>query len=398
MNLEKSDSFGAERGFGLAIALMAAGLMLTAVGCSSDAPAAGSCSSHSDCEVGKVCGADDKCVVESNCEFCEGVDELVCIETEDDGSVCSKPECQSNEDCSTLGEKCIQGVCKEEECSTNEDCPEGEICNSFGTCAMQGDVGTPADTGSSDAGMSDIDDSDDTEGDGGTEPDTADDRDAGSCDEVQECPANPDSDAEYWSSEFCSCVECRNDSQCSGDKECRDGSCGAACTQSCSGTGGDNSCPGDKPYCISECCVECIGAMDCPDGELCVDDQCTPSDNEGDCTEGDCPTGYTCNSESGKCEQEGSNQGCSQSDPSCPEGETCNVQNGTCEPVSGGQDCGSCNAGCTCPGQGTCDPNFFQCTNCELTITGESKGCPDGQTCVPANALDPGLPAVCMSL
>lgn len=392
MSSQKASSF-LDR-FAFLGGLVAVVSLVGGVGCSSDQPGQKSCASHSDCEVGQVCGADESCVVEANCEFCEGSDELVCLETDEhpDG-VCSTPECETAADCETAGEICTQdGRCAEAECADDSDCPDGEICNVVDQCAPASDTGVPEDAGLEDVGGDDAgpapDDggptADGTGGDSGG--------DGGSCMEggPEDC-----SSEEHWSSDLCTCVECLDDEHCEGDKECRDGSCRVACTQSCQGSGGDNNCPEDKPYCIAECCVECIGSTDCPDGQLCVDDECTESETDGDCSEGECPTGYACNTDSGQCEPEQSGEECSQSDPSCPSGETCNFQSNQCEPVQGGQNCGGCNSGCTCPGSSTCDTQLFMCTGCEYSITGSS-GCPSGQTCFPASFFSTDLPNVCM--
>jgi len=355
-------------------AVCVACLAMGVVSCNNDTAGAKSCSKHSDCDVGYACGKDGSCV-QTACddvpgEGC-GEEDLVCIETDDfPQGVCSKPECETASDCDDPGAVCADGVCQQEECSSEADCDAGERCNAFGQCTPSGtDTGTTTDAG--------------VDGDGGSVDGGSDTGDVTyECDEEpKNCPTSANPDADKWSERYCACVECTGDSDCENDgEECRAGTCQPECTQECDSASGGESCSGDKPFCIADCCVECVGKMDCDEEKLCVDGQCQEGGGSGDCSDGDCPEGYSCNSDTGKCEEGSSGQQCSQNDPTCPEGEFCNTDTGKCEAVSGGDDCGGCNAGCTCPGSMSCDQQLLTCTGCNPF----RQNCPGAnQICLP---------------
>jgi Cys-rich repeat protein len=170
------------------------------------------------------------------------------------------------------------------------------------------------------------------------------------------------------------------------------------------GNGGDNNCtPHDSTACAEGVTywVDSCGAYEE------VKEMCGCGCNAGgtdceDCTDlpcqsnSDCPTGWTCNLGTNKCEQ----QGCS-SDLDCPAGFFCNASNvcerETCVPNCTGKCCGDNGCGGTCPnacvpgevcdlGTCTCKPDV-QCTSnadcpsgyyCDLTIN----ECVE-ETCVP---------------
>ena len=397
-------------------------VLIGAIGCgNNDTPGQKACSNHSECDLGSVCGSEGTCV-ETKCSFCASDDELICYETEaNPQGTCSKPECSANSECPEPGESCIDGQCQGNECSSDDDCPGDEVCGAFGACTeggttggtgdAGGDAGIDGGSGSGTGGDSGIDDGGgmpdggsgttggDTGGDpcGGCPSGKACNPNTGMCEDSncgmpKDCSNKPQ--ANIWSDLYCACVECKGDSDCSGDNVCRGGTCAPPCGTKC--TGGDSSkCGTDKPYCISECCVECIGTMDCEGDKVCVDGTCSKGATNN-CTSGSCPTGYSCNSSTGKCEQQTSGMSCSSQDPtSCPQGEFCDPQTQMCTNPTGGMggQCGLCGNNCSCPGKLTCQQ--FICTGCSQQLFGGDPDykCPSGQTCLPLGSLmgpDPG--------
>lgn len=346
------------------------------VGCSNDAPGQTGCDAHTDCELGYACSEEGECL-QTSCDNCPNSDELICYKTEErPEGTCSAPECEEAADCDEPGAICEEGVCKPG-CSSNSDCGDGERCNAFGVCVEGG--GADSDTGLTDVGDTGTTDAsgDDVTVDG--ESADGDTSDVAGCSEVKSCPRPGNEDADKWSSDFCACVECHGESDCSDGEECRGGICRPVCAQEdqCSGSG---ECSGSNPYCISDCCVECVGAMDCSDNDVCVDGSCTEGPDDCTADPSQCPENYSCNSDTGKCEKDSSGEECSEENP-CPSGEYCNQETNECETPSGGGDCGRCESGCTCPGQSTC--NDFACVGCEVNLLDPSKDCPEGQVCLP---------------
>lgn len=392
------------------VGLLALVGMTFVAGCGPDETAQKVCESHGDCETGKICSDNNECEAVP-CSFCEDMDELICYEPSGEGeATCSAPECEKDADCTEPGETCEGGQCTSEvECSSNSDCEGAQICNLDGECEA------PTDAGSPDAGT-DEDVGGDVGTDTSTEDDTGMETDAGGgdaggcgncdsdevcdeatgqctspdCNETKDCSQKPD--ANIWDSDLCACVECEESSDCSDGQACRGGICQTPCPdeQKCgSNNGGADSCGGDRPFCVSECCVECVGSSDCSDGKVCVDSQC--QEEPDDCLAGgSCSPDQKCEDTDGDGEGEcveggGSGQSCDPTNPgSCPQGEFCNQQ-GQCEAPSSGQNCGLCGSNCSCPGSSTCQQ--FACTGCEGVLAPDD--CPDDQVCYPAG--DAGL-------
>lgn len=394
-------------GAGASLFLLVAGLaafLMTMTGCGSDTPGQQSCSEHSDCEIGMVCGADSECV-EVECEFCANDPDLVCIQNDEGKNVCSSAQCVEDADCPNAGETCTNGQCVNEECTSSADCPGEQMCNAFGKCADP----AGADTGVPDTGMADA-------GDTGVSPDTGGDQDTGTGDQdtgmdeqdtgvdkcanvncpggkrcdpntgqcvdndcMKTCPENGRPQYDKLDPNSCECVECTGDNHCSNGETCRTGICQAPCQTSCTPANADQKCTGDTPFCIGSCCVQCVGKSDCSNGEVCVDGTCKNAPNN--CTPGNCPAGTTCNQQSGKCEQQSSGMSCNPQDPSsCPgQFEFCDPMTKKCQSPTGGQQCGTCGANCMCPGNSTCQQ--FVCTGCQHI--GPGPDCPSGQACLP---------------
>ena len=366
----------ARRAVRLTAGVAAIALVFGLAACGADDPAggeAGTCEVDTDCELGEVCSASGQCI-EADCDHCTE-DQICYIPPGGGEGTCSAPECSSDDDCPDG--TCEDGLCTEEgACDDDDDCPDGQECHPItNTCQ------------------------DDGSGGGGDECSTDDDCPGGSCDDGtcisdSSCElTDEDCDAPtphvYGDDDSCECAECGDDTHCAGDLICDGGTCAE---DDGGGNGGDGPdpneciecdpdepgiCDGDTPYCIDECCVECIGAGDCDGNEICNDGFC--SDASGCTDDSDCPTGYDC--DGGECIPPDAGGEC-QEDGDCPDGQFCNPQTETCEELGGDMGCGLCNPDCTCDGDLTCD-GFF-CVGCEttLTIDGLDNNCPeDDQIC-----------------
>ena len=361
----------------LAQLLLVLGVAFALSACSGDDVSGGqiSCSTDTDCPLGRVCGASGLCV-EAACEFC--TEDQICYRTpENPAGSCSAPECSIAEDCDwENGFLCVQGVCTdganvnqnqtnnnqnnnqtEPECTEQSECGPGEVCvQPAGVCNFDCNLsGEPCPAGTFCTST-------------------------GSCEQSQ-CPDLDPSDCTgatpHFNAQNCSCDECTSSAHCGAGQSCSGGVCQTqtACPQTCS-----SSSPGDCagtgfPYCIDDCCVECLGAADCSGGQLCLDGFCgTPPDCSVDPTV--CPAGYNCTN--GNCVAP---TGVACSDPDdCPSGQFCDLASGQCQALGGG-DCGFCNPDCTCDGGMEC--LGFVCAGCEVTLglDGLSDNCPQGQTC-----------------
>jgi hypothetical protein len=90
------------------------------------------------------------------------------------------------------------------------------------------------------------------------------------------------------------CGQCRTDTDCGTDAECRDATCVAIsrCTNSL------DCAVGDVCDVESQRCVDCLTAVDCDEGELCVETLCRATcDSDLDCT----PLGLLCDRTNGYC-------------------------------------------------------------------------------------------------
>ena len=199
-----------------------------------------------------------------------------------------------------------------------------------------------------------------------------------------------------WDPLRCFCAECLSDTDCTGAGEVctASGSCFACQTACDAGTPG--TCAGTTPYCINDCCVECVGAADCPQGQLCLEGACgVPPNCAVDPTV--CPAGTTC--QNGTCSANSGGQVCDPTNPtSCPAGTFCDPTSLTCSGgIGGGFGCGLCNPDCTCDGGLSC--NGFLCEGCGIEVLGIPVGgpsCPNGDSCLPLEAI--GLGNICFPL
>jgi hypothetical protein len=390
---------------------------------------ASACKSHTDCNVGKVCGAQDECV-EVACDQCEGIEGVTCHPSTE---TCTAIRCQSNRQCEG-SKQCVEGVCIEGECNSNEDCPSGQVCNAFDRCVEPKDF-EPRDTGVADTGT-DTSTPDDTGPDvaetgptpdtapetgldtGPTPPDTSPDTSnpcGGTCRSNQTCnastgtcrcsnrnkpkadmcPPSSNQDATRWSEKFCQCVECTTNQHCDAAQTCKSGFCKDECppNKTCSGSQ-TGACSGSTPFCVSKCCVECIQSSDCQGNDLCVDNTC--KSQSGSCSQGSCPQGYTC--KSGTCKPKQTSSSC-QTNQDCPQGQVCKPQqsgsNQCVRPSTSPGSCGACNKSgnrCTCPGNLSCTSTAFgrACSNCVNGVAADLGGifgldqhkCPNSQTCL----------------
>ncbi len=357
----------------IGLAFLALCFVWVAGACGTDQASEGtsSCETDSDCEIGTVCGSEGECV-ESPCDFCE--DDQICYKTADNPEgVCSAPECYVDDDCDDG--QCIDNQCggpynvaQPDPCSGPDDCPDGQTCSPGGTCV---DEPEPECQNASDCdGPDEICDNGQCVDDGGGN---------GDCDTDELNCAEP---TPYADAQSCSCVECLTATDCGdANKDCQNGQCiddggngpgtPGECTQSCD-PNEPGVCNSPTPYCVDECCVECIGSGDCSGTEACIDGFCG---DPGACTtDGDCPSGYTCNN--GDCEAPATGTGCDPNDPdSCPDTQVCDPDTETCQGVGGDMGCGLCNDDCTCPGISECESSFM-CMGC-LTAA----DCPSGTEC-----------------
>ncbi len=337
--------------------IMAAAFVLTLglAGCGTDDASSTdhSCDSDPDCPLGMVCNASGQCIQTDNCDFCTS-DQVCLITDENPEGSCSAPQCMNSGDCPG-DEVCVDNLCTDSDgCTGASDCPGDQVCSPAGQCV---------DGGSSNG-----------------QPNNNDDQ----CTDETDCPSGQDCvDGD--------CVvqddECSVTDDCPDNHICDDGDCVAQdsnnssnnnspepgqCDEPCS-QANPGVCGGSTPYCVNDCCIECIGGGDCGGGQVCEDGVCqAPSDCSAD---SDCPSGFSC--EGGTCEPPAAGQSCDPTDPgSCPDGQICN-EDSECEDLGGGLGCGLCNDDCTCPGDLTCDADFI-CTGCEFELLDPTGGCPNG--------------------
>lgn len=354
---------------------------------------ASGCSSPSDCEDGETCNFAGQCVpgedgpCESNADC--GADQ-VCKEGEcvagcaedtqcDDGQYCTAENtcadgCRDSMECPT-GQVCTDG-----DCACNDtSCPDGKVCLDTGNCGDptscdQIDCGeqvcNPATLMCQDRCTADS-----------CEAHEACNQQTGLC-EVNNCPGEDPNQCAgnatrpVWDPIRCFCAECLSDNDCNvaAGETCNSGGTCFACQTPCDPST-PGTCAGNTPYCISNCCVECVGAADCAAGQLCLDGQCGEAPN---CTVDPsvCPAGYTCNN--GQCQPPQSSS-CDPSNPtSCPQGTFCDPTTSMCTGAGGGFGCGLCNPDCTCDNGLTC--NGFLCAGCNLI----AQNCPGpNEVCLP---------------
>lgn len=195
----------------------------------------------------------------------------------------------------------------------------------------------------------------------------------------------------------CSAPECTSNHECP-DQDCIDGICGPAPQQDQNGDENEEeqntnqqpaecppcdsnepgTCDDPTPYCIDDCCVECIGAADCTANQACIDGVCEELD---DChNDADCPNAYTCVGDT--CQAPETGQSCDPEDTDdCPDGQYCSWDTETCEALGGENDCGLCNVDCTCPHGLECRDYF--CYGCDFF----ADDCPEGQSCMALSTL-----------
>ncbi|MFU8802620.1 MAG: hypothetical protein ACNA8W_02315 [Bradymonadaceae bacterium] len=368
--------------------------------CGSDNTSSGSvsCTYDDQCEMGTVCSFAGQCV-SASCDNCTS-DQICYITEANPEGTCSRPECSPSNPCPE-GQSCSGGLCQAGQgCTNADDCPGEQICNLAGQC-----TDPPEPQGCEDDGECETGEVCDN-GNCVTAPPT-------SCDDVQcetgerclpeslQCVRDCISDQSICTGDEvcdaatgqCSTPGCLNNAECPQGQECTDGNCvptgnPGVCTQTCDANV-PGTCGGGTPYCLDSCCSECVGAADCPQGQLCLDGFCgNPPDCSADPSV--CPAGYTCNN--GNCDPPQTGQGCDPSDPtSCPDGTFCDPGTNTCGGLGGDLGCGFCNADCTCPGQLVCEMVF--CSGCNM-LGGPDQQCPSGQLCLGL----PGSSGICFPL
>ena len=345
-----------------------------------------SCNVLDDCPLGTVCSESGTCV-ESPCEFCEP--DWICMRTPDNPEgTCSAPECYVNADCPD-GQSCIENQCggpfnasqPQDECTGNHDCDDGFICSPGGSCIESSSGNDECTPGAGDCPTGETCD------DGQCVPETG-----GECELTQADCADP---TPFFDDDGCACVECLFATDCDSGKSCQ----GGVCIDDGTGNGNDGPdpnecvpcqpdqpgvCGGATPYCVENCCVECIGSGDCTGSDACIEGFCS---DPGACSSAsDCPSGFECNN--GQCQAPGAGGSCDPQDlDSCPDGQFCDPDSSTCQNLGGGDmglGCGLCNDDCTCDNGMSCD-GFF-CQGCTI-LAGD---CASGQFCFPGELLDLG--------
>lgn len=352
----------------------------------------GGCVTNDDCGDAEVCNlagqcveSDGTCAGDADCPDGEVCKDEACVEgcSEDD-------DCEDEEFCNTETQACEEGcrdsmscpsgqVCTDGDCACDEtSCPDGKVCLDTGNCGdptscdqvtcPDGEVCNPTDLTCQAACTADSCMANEV-----CNPQT------GLC-EVDNCPGEDPTQCDgtqrpLWDPIRCFCAECLGDTDCNegaGETCNASGSC-FACQQACD-AGTPGTCSGDTPYCINSCCVECVGAADCAQGQLCLDGQCgDPPNCQVDPSV--CPDGYMCDA-NGECQPPAS-QGCDPDDPTtCPDSTFCDPTTLMCTGAGGGFGCGLCNPDCTCDGGATC--NGFLC-ECDPLM----QNCPAGQACIP---------------
>jgi hypothetical protein len=150
------------------------------------------------------------------------------------------------------------------------------------------------------------------------------------------------------------------------------------CNETCDPADGGNACSNPGFYCVSDCCVECLGAADCANGEVCVDGSCgAPPDCSVDPSV--CTGGTVCDQQTQTCVPPQTGQGCTTDADCADQLSFCNTQSGQCESITGGGGGGTCSP--ACPGNSTCELGML-CTGCQPgPIPGISPDCPSGQLC-----------------
>jgi hypothetical protein len=368
---------------------------------------------------GEGCMNDDEC---GDGEICNLANE--CVPDEGGGDDCaSMADCADGEFCNLDTNTCAAG-----ECFDSMDCADGETCDATNTCVADSGDCTP---GSCDSNQTcDTDTGQCVDDTAGCNPACADgqhcegttcveDCTAGSCgadqtcntstgvceDDNSGCPVgSPDPSScsadQVFDDNLCACVECTDDSMCTGDDRCNsNGQCVPQCQTSCTSQTAQQDCSSNEPYCISGCCVECIGNADCGSGQACLDGFCGQAP---DCTQDPsiCQSGYSCNNTTGQCEPDQPSGDCSSGNVTCPTGTICNPTTGQCEGAGGGggSTCGFCDANCACPSGLSCQqtPLGQACVGCTPLLGQECSSLGSGYSCSVFGALIGGGDPACL--
>jgi outer membrane exchange protein TraA len=277
-------------------------------------------------------------------------------------------ECEEDRDCRP-GYQCDENTNTCFECNKDEDCARGEYCDlEQGTCEV-------CDTDDQCAGNS--------------------------CNCCPTGALGPEMRCEAVTPDGPPvCVECVNDSECSGGKvcdlalyQCVDGFVSHRDPAAC----GSNleRCPPERPFCLQStdqmtpstdaACKACRWDIDCPDGNYCDTGECKACADDRRCGErctscgGDTPYCLGETAEAAQC------VGCEE-DSQCESG-ACNLVTHTCDPVCimscgegtvcYGDACVECFADTHCGCDGTCDTGTLTC----ISSCKNNKDCMGNQHC-----------------
>ena len=333
---------------------------------------ASECSADGDCDSGQVCSGG--WCVNVPCQSREDCSppECVCV-----NQVCTSPPstCQSNQDC-CWGYVCSFGSCRRDvvNCLSDENCiavdPEYPRCLD-GMCVLEcvNDLDCPL------PGQVCIDNH-------CVEPGCT----VASCQQGQWCDVT-DGQCKPGCDENSDCVSpdtCNFSTHQCGQTDC----CGGACdllTQYCEGF-------------TCQCVDLCQTDEDCPAGFVCkADGRCW-------CTTTSCPSGSTCNVQTGSCEVDPIL--CAE-DNDCPDGWTCDQVASECESLGTAQEgnvcygdshCDAaagllCDSSLFCIGCAISDPEFNPTYTCRYECSLLLPNCPGGQECLYRHL---GLKGLCM--
>lgn len=367
----------------------------------------GNCSSDDDCGADETCSLAGQCVPDEGGNTCSTSADCGAGEYCDSATgECASGDCGVDADCDTAaGETCNTQThtCEGGSSDPCGGCPSGQTCN---TQTNQCESGSTDPCGGACPSGQHCDTASDTcVADQACDPACGTDQvcnpTTGTC-EDNNCPTGSPTpqdcanDPVYnkFDPDGCYCAECLSDNDCdtaAGESCNPNGEC-MNCSEQCDPSQGGNACSQAGFYCVSNCCVECVGNTDCPQGDVCVDGACgPPPDCSTDPTV--CTGGMVCNQSTGQCETPQTGQSCSVP-TDCPQGQFC--QGGQCQDLTGGGIGGGtcdpattmCNSDCTCPGNSTCQFGMM-CTGCQGTIL--SSDCPAGQACLAGVCWDLGM-------
>ncbi|QDG53748.1 hypothetical protein FIV42_24290 [Persicimonas caeni] len=357
-------------------------------GLCTDGSTVGDCQSDADCADGEKCNLANECVPDDS-TGCTTSDDCGDGEyCDQDAGSCAVGDCYDSTDCADSETCDTNNTCVPDGTDPCGGCPQGQTCN---TQTSQCEVtGTEPCGGSCPSGQVCNTQTDQCEPEQNCDPACTDgqicDTTSGTCIDNNCPPGTPEpsdcaADPVYnkFDADGCFCAQCLSDSDCdtgAGETCNPNGEC-IVCNESCDPSQGGNACSDPGFYCVSNCCIECVGNSDCPQGEVCVDGSCgAPPDCSVDPSA--CTGGMVCNQSTGQCEMPQSGTSCS-SDADCQQGQFCDPSTQTCQSLIGD------GSGMTCDPQCPSGPDaciFGMMCTCPQDAMPWEQVCPSGQVCL----------------